>query len=254
MAKGRRQPSNQYPSRHSTPIKIRPSIRFLIPMILAGVLVGFGYWGWRQLMKPDTLPIKHIDIVSKDVHLNASGLQKVAWKNLQGGFFSLKVKKLKQALLDLPWVADVSLRRHWPSSLQIMVTEQQPIARWNSNAVINSQGDLFYPSPKTIPKTLPLLKGPIGDEKKIVINFQKVKDFANLQGLSIASIEVSPRLSYRVVLNNGVVVVIGRQDIVQRFNHFINFYPRLHERRNKHISRVDLRYQNGFAIKWQKKR
>jgi len=254
MTKGRRQNSNRYTPRRSAPVAISPSLRFLIPMILAGVLVGFGYWGWRQLMKPDTLPIQHIDIASKEAHLKSSDLQKVAWKNLQGGFFSLKINKLKQGLLDLPWVADVSLRRHWPNTLQIMVTEQQALARWGKRGVINDHGELFYPSVKTIPKTLPVLTGPVDDEKEIVFNFQKLKDSASQSGLSIQSLDVSPRLSYQVRLSNGIVVVIGREDVVQRFSRLMQLYSRLIGRKSARVLRVDLRYPNGLAIRWKKEK
>jgi len=242
MAKGRRNNSS---------VSI---LRFLLPMSLAAIVVGSGYWGWRQLMKPDTLPFHHIQITSKETHLSAAGLEKVAWGNLQGGFFSLKGNRLKRALLDLPWVADVSFRRHWPDTLQIMVTEQQPLARWGKAGVINNHGDVFYPAPKTIPKDLSILKGPDRDEKEIVSNYQMISDAASAQNLFVKQFDVSSRLSYRVALSNGIIVVIGREAITQRFNRFMKLYPRLIGQKSAQVLRVDLRYANGIAIRWKSKK
>lgn len=253
MAKSRRQYPKRYPRRQSrsSPISIRPYLQILIPMLLAGVLVGSGYWGWRQLMKPDTLAFQHIDIVAKDEGLKSSTLQKIAWKNLQGGFFSLKVNTLKQGLLADPWIADVSLRRHWPDTLTITVTEQKPVARWGDNGVINDQEQVFFPSPETIPRTLPILRGPIAAYKRIVINYRKIREASSLLGIKIQSLDVSSRLSYRAVLSNGLVIIIGRKNIAQRFNRFIQLYPRLIGQKNGQVLRVDLRYPNGLAIKWK---
>ena len=252
--KPRRQYSKRYPSRRSNSISIRPYLRLLIPMLLAGLLVGFSYWGWRQLMKPNTLPFRHIEIVAKETHLKSSALQKIAWNHLQGGFFSLKIDKLKQALLAIPWVADVSLRRHWPNTLTITVTEQQPVARWGDKGVINDHGAIFYPSPKTIPRTLSILKGPIDNEKEIIVNYQKLNEDAAVLGLRIRSLDVSLRLSYRIVLSNGMLVILGREDIVQRFNRFVQLYPRLIGRKSDQVLRVDLNYPNGLAIRWKNKK
>jgi len=246
MAKNRQQYPDRYPRRRQSYLQI------LIPMLLAAVLVGVGYWGWKQLMKPDTLPFRHIEIITKEAHLKPARLQKVALKNLRGGFFSLKVGALKQGLLAFPWVAKISLRRHWPDTLTVIVTEKKPVARWGEKGLMDDQGQVFFPSVETIPKDLPILKGPIGENKKILINYQKIRDASALLGLSIRSLEVSPRLSYRVVLSNGLVIIVGRQNIVQRFNRIVQLYPRLIGQKNAQVSYVDLRYPNGVAIKWKK--
>lgn len=152
MARGRRPYPKRYPRRpvrsrtesRSLSIAIRSCIRVFIPMLLVGAFVGSGYWGWKQLMKPSTLPFHHIEIIAKEAHLKSSTLQKIAWENLQGGFFSLKVKKLEQGMMAVPWVAEIALRRDWPDTLAIIVTEQHPVARWGYDGVINDQGEVFF--------------------------------------------------------------------------------------------------------------
>lgn len=222
-------------------------------MLLAGLLVGSGYWGWRQLMKPDTLPFRHIDIVTKAAHVTSSRLQRVAWENLRGGFFSLNMNALKQGLLNLPWVADVSLRRHWPDTLIVTVVEQHPVARWGPSAVINDRGKVFYPDLKTIPKTLSLLEGPPGSESEIVNIYQKLRGDSNTLGLGIQSLVVSPRFAYRLLLSNHILVILGRESILPRFNRFVKLYPQLIGQKSDQVLRVDLRYPNGLAIRWKRK-
>jgi len=253
MARGRRPYPKRYPRRRSrtSTISIRSYIQVLIPMLLAGVFTGSGYWGWKQLMKPDTLPFHHIEIIAKEAHIKSSVLKKIAWENLQGGFFSLKVNKLEQGMMAVPWVADIALRRDWPDTLAIIVTEQMPVARWGNNGVVNDQGEIFFPSEETIPRALPILNGPVGAAKKIVINYQKIRENASLLGLGVKSLNVSLRLSYRVVLSNGLLVIIGRKNIAQRFNRIVELYPRLIGQKSGQVAYVDLRYSNGLAIKWK---
>ena len=153
MAKQRNPKRQAKRNKPSIPLRERcqPFIRFFFPMLLAGIVVGFSLWGWHQLTKPGALPFQHIKIETAQIHLQNQAVENIAWQNLEGGFFSLNVKKLKQALESLPWVAKVSLQRHWPSTLGITIEEQKPLARWEKNSIISQDGDIFTPNENTIP-------------------------------------------------------------------------------------------------------
>jgi cell division protein FtsQ len=52
-------------------------------------------------------------------------------------------------------------------------------------------------------------------------------------------------------LSNGVTVRLGRRQIDERFEKFINAALKLVTQRGDDISYVDMRYTNGFAIGWR---
>ena len=60
------------------------------------------------------------------------------------------------------------------------------------------------------------------------------------------------RGSWRIKLENGIVLKIGREHQAKRLKRFMVAYDQsLNEVLDK-ISVVDLRYTNGFAVKWKK--
>ena len=65
--------------------------------------------------------------------LDRSEIQRTVVDAIDGGFFSCDMQKLRQAVVAMPWVADVSIRRVWPDKLNMVVTEQVPMARWGDD-------------------------------------------------------------------------------------------------------------------------
>ena len=52
-------------------------------------------------------------------------------------------------------------------------------------------------------------------------------------------------------LDNGVTVRLGRRQVDERFERFMNAAARLVAVRASDIDYIDLRYTNGFAVGWR---
>ena len=78
------------------------------------------------------------------------------------------MQKLRNRVLDMPWVADVSIRRVWPDKLNMVVTEEVPLARWGEDALINIGGGVFRPPSLDGHLGLVRLDGPAGSEQRVV--------------------------------------------------------------------------------------
>ncbi len=228
---------------------------WLVPVLSAVViasLICLGYWFYLQLENPATLPFKWIKIDASANHIPARQLKQTVKSHINGGFFSIDIKKLKQSLVELPWIESVSVRKIWPSTLEIIVQERQPVARWGEKALINKQGTLFYPKPKTIPQDLPLLLGPDESAKKVLSQYQQFNQELSTLGLSIRELRLSQRLAWHLLLRNGIELMLGRNKMMQRLRLFTQLYPRIIGAQGKRVARVDLRYPNGLAIRWRK--
>ena len=168
------------------------------------------------------------------------------------GFFGVDVIAARRQLLELPWVATAEVRRQWPDRLLVTVYEQRPLARWGANAVVNDDGKMFAPLVATIPGDLPLLDGPPHSEGEVAATYRQMMHVLRPLDLHVRQLQLDERRSWRVTLDNGIEVVLGRQDADQRMVRFIEFYKGLraaHEAAAE-IDRVDLRYGNGFAVQW----
>jgi len=229
------------------------TIKIGTPIFLILVLLMAVVWGVATLKSPKTLPFHHVKISASNVHIKIPRLKNVVIANLKGGFFSLKAQELRQALLALPWIAEVSFRRVWPDQLIINVTEQRAIARWGDE-LVNEKGQLFQPELTGIPKNLPFLSGPVDSLKEILKKYHQFSEASSTLGVTITALRLSKRHAWQLLLNGHINVMLGRDNVNQRFKRFINLYPRVVGVREKDVTRVDLRYPNGLAIKWQSKR
>ena len=61
---------------------------------------------------------------------------------------------------------------------------------------------------------------------------------------------LSERFSWRLWLNNGVKLNLGRKDIGIRVQRFIDLYPEIKNSSDKEVDSVDLRYDTGLAVSW----
>ncbi|MFN2338390.1 MAG: cell division protein FtsQ/DivIB, partial [Gammaproteobacteria bacterium] len=53
-----------------------------------------------------------------------------------------------------------------------------------------------------------------------------------------------------LTLDTGVSMQLGRIDARQRVRRFLRAYPSLVASREERLQHVDLRYSNGFAVRW----
>lgn len=224
---------------------------YFYPIALSAIVIGLLCWGWSYLQRSTTLPFHRIRLIYSGQHIDTKHISQLAWSNIEGGFFSLNVAKLKKAFMNQPWLEDVSIRREWPDTLALSIEEKHPEARWGAKGLISTQGEIFYPSSDSIPKDLPLIDAPDSEEKEILTDFHKLNDDAQRLTLHITNLEVSDRDMYQMTLSNGVVVMIGRDDVLQRFHHFVDLYSKIIGDKSDSVVGVDLRYPNGLAIKWK---
>lgn len=226
----------------------RKSITFLLGLIIVSTfLIGI----LLTLRNPKTLPFRQIRIDAPGVYLKVPELKNVIIQNIRGGFFSLNTHKLQSALMVLPWVSNVSIRRMWPDKLEITIAEQQPLARWNETQLISKLGILFTPPIATIPKDLPQLQGLNNNEKVVFARFKQFNQLLKPLRIKITALRVSDRKAWFLVLNNHIQVYLGHEDIDQRFKKLVQFYQKIIGNRGDRVDHIDLRYPNGLAIQWR---
>lgn len=226
----------------------------LLCVVFAAIIVVWGVillWQQLNIRAKVQVPFRRIQVVSNAKHLAPASIAKMVQHNMHGDFFSLNAEKLRQALLTEPWIAQVSFRRIWPDTLQVDVIEQEPVAIWLNNQLINSRGQLFAAPQNSWPAQLPKFNGP---DTAIVEMLDKYtlwqQDLAKLH-LKITEINVSRNLSWSLILDNSLQVTLGEQLKDENFSRFITLYPKIIAPNKDQAISIDLRYPHGVAVKWR---
>lgn len=209
-------------------------------------------WGGTFLSHTDTLPIKQVRIEGDFTRLSPVDLQLLVTDKVRGGFFNLDVDAVRLALLDEPWVSEVTVKRIWPDALRVIVIEQVPVVRWRDSGLLNPAGEYFAPDLATIPVELPLLSGPDGTEVNLLDRFNAMQKRMQLVGFNVASMTLNERRAWSFQLSNGIKVVLGQRDYEERVNRFLTLIPTTISGRVEQTESVDMRYTNGFSIRWKK--
>ena len=69
--------------------------------------------------------------------------------------------------------------------------------------------------------------------------------------MRITALQLDARGAWRIDLDNGVQVRLGRRQVDERFERFVVAALRLVAQRATDIDYVDMRYTNGFAVGWK---
>src|SRR3546814_11971873 len=85
------------------------------------------------------------DVCSSDLfnYLTAAGVQATIAGRVAGNFFSVNLDSTRHLIETVPWVRHAQVRRVWPNYLRIQIEEQQPLALWNENQMINTWSESF---------------------------------------------------------------------------------------------------------------
>ncbi len=219
--------------------------------LLLVLSVGGGVAGWHWWKTADLFPLQTVRLVTPLQHLGEAELRRAIEPHVGRGMLVLDVGAVRAALEELPWVASAGVRRRWPATLEIAVVEQVAQARWNGDGVLNPEGVAFWPDPDSIPPGLPMLAGPPGSELEVMARYHALDALLAPLGLQLTGLTLDGRLAWKAVLNGEIEMQLGAGDGEAEVQRFVRAYPRLSTRADSRLAAVDLRYPNGFALRWQ---
>lgn len=205
--------------------------------------------GW--LRDPYAWPIREVEIEGELRHLRHEQIVAATRDMLRHGFFGVEVAAVQQRLAGLPWVAEAAVRRVWPDGMQLRIREQVPVARWGEDGLLNARGELFQPDNVAEFAALPRLAGPISLRERVIRRYIEFRQALQQIGRHPAAIELDARRAWRVELDNGMQIRLGRQEEARRMALFIDIYPRVFAAAPQPARSVDMRYSNGFAVHWE---
>jgi cell division protein FtsQ len=208
------------------------------------------WWVGDALTDPEFMPVRNVRVEGEFKHLLRADLHGAIAPYVAGSFFRVDVDAARAAAAHLPWVASVSVRRVWPDALHVTVRERIAVARWGNAALLTEEGAAFTPDAASYPPGLPELSGPAGSEAQVLTYRRAIDAALQPLGQRVQKLTLDERRALTVQLNNGVELLLGREDVDGRVQRYAAAYHRAFGARAGRLVAVDLRYTNGFAARW----
>lgn len=213
---------------------------------LLGLTGGAAWW----LAQPESLPLRTVRVQGELQHVSPQEVQAAVSSHAQAGFLHVDINAVRTALEQLPWVHSVQVRRAWPDVLLVQLREQQVLARWGDGGLVNPEGKVFQPT-ETVVTELPVLRGPQGTSVMVTAQFIELQRTLWPLQLNIAEVVMDERRAWRLRLDNGMELMLGRNEHPARMERFVRAWPRILGPRSASVGRIDLRYTNGFAVSFR---
>jgi cell division protein FtsQ len=229
-----------------------PWLRALGVMLALGA-VGFGlHLGSQKLREPGAFPLRNVQVEGELRNLAESDLKPLAEQYLGINFFSANLDDLHATLATNPWVEAVAVRRGWPDTVEIRLRERTAFGFWGEQqAMVDINGQRFLPPVIRQPGPWPRLNGPDGREKALIKTWREVRTLFDPLGLKLAKLVQDERRAWWLTFDNGLEVYVGRERFEERLQRLAKVYPKVLAAQADQIAVVDLRYVNGFAVRWK---
>jgi len=200
-----------------------------------------------------------ITVLGDTTHNNVATLRANVAPRLAGNFFTIDLKKAREAFEAVPWVRQAVVKRQFPNRLRVVLQEHQPRALWGAESesrLVNTFGEVFEANAGDVEQDgLPRLVGPEGTSTQLLAMYLGLKPLLERLDLGIEQVVLTGRGGWTLHLDSGAVIELGRgtQDEVlartQRFARTLTQVTSKYNRRPEALVTADLRHADGYAVK-----
>jgi cell division protein FtsQ len=233
------------------------ALNFMSKILVGTVAIAVLYAISLQLIRPPFFPIKEISINVVRGETKNMALQNVTNEQIEqlvkteidGNFISVNLTAVREAFVKLPWVREAKVNREWPHGLNVTLEEHRALAYWGSHALVNTYGEVFRVSAEM---DLPVFTGPNeASAHEVTRQYQRFNQILAPLQQKIAELILTPRYAWRIQLDTGTVLELGRDETEERLIRYVSIFNHSIALLNQQgpLAYVDLRYPNGFAIR-----
>jgi cell division septal protein FtsQ len=249
------------------PARRRGSLRGAIPLAIkyaALALLG-GYVVYGGVRTIATTRVLEIDrIVVRGNQRLPSGAALAVLGGLRGQHMIwVDLEEWRQRLLSAPWVRDALLRRSLPSTIEVVVTEREPVAigRVKDEVYLIDEAGVLIDQygPQHGDLDLPIVDGLVATDSAGEVGADRSR--AQLAAALIASVAADPAIAAQIsqvdvtnvdnvaVTLNGdpALIYVGRDQFLPRLRSYLQLAPALRDR-VPDIEYVDLRFDNRIYV------
>jgi len=236
--------------------------------VLLAFLLYVGYRATRDVLNAEALTITRIT-VSGNSRLS-KGEVVALLDGIRGtNMLTVDIESWRQKLLASPWVADAAVRRVLPGTVNVVISERQPmgIGRVNDDLyLIDVHGGIIDQfGPNYADFDLPIIDGLAGaprdngaliDEARAALAARVLSALQARPALAkrVSEIDVSDVRDAVLILKGDTAMVrVGSEQFAERLQSYLDLVPALRERVAR-IDYVDLRFDERVYVRPVSKR
>jgi len=255
--RARLKPGKRRSSRRRVPWR---AIRISVVLVLVAYST---YRAFDLVVHASGLQIRHISLKGNS-RLSANDVKALADGIRGTSILTADLGSFRRRLLESPWVADVGLRRVLPSTVEVFVSERQPIGLCRMQKqlyLIDRSGTVIDEfSPKYASFDLPIIDGlvrpptsgqPAIDERRAELAARVLDAVAPREEVarSISQIDVTDLHGAVVVIDgDSALLHLGDDRFLERLQSYLDVAPALRDRVHD-MDYVDLRFEPKYYVR-----
>lgn len=240
---------------------LRPLARVARGLVCLGLAGGVLFGASRLLSSATFFRLKSIEVAGGK-HLNRDDVLAIAGVEPGRDLLRMNLKLMGEHLLQNPWVESVRIRRYFPDSLSIAVTEREPLAVVNMGYIyyldgkgtvfkVLNQGDrLDYPVVTGFSEE-DLTSDPAGTKEALNATCELLKILREKGAFILADVsEIHYDKGYGFTMftaSGALPVKIGSNDFAAKVERFARVYRELMAQRAS-LNYVDLDYNDRIVV------
>jgi cell division protein FtsQ len=196
-------------------------------------------------------PVRWIEVSGPFERVTAEQVRTAVSPALRGGFFFLPLSEIRNRVAAMNWVESVEVRKRWPDTVEVRLSERRVLARLGRDQLIDRQGRAFAADSHAPTGGIPRFDvAPTRIDEALALYSELRSDLESL-GLDLSRLTLNDRGSAALETSDGLEIVLGRADHERRWRRLMQGLQLLREREQRMPARIDLRYTNGFAVAWR---
>ncbi len=207
--------------------------------------------GW--LMNRPYFDITQIEIVGANgtlQYVDKQNVFKTVLPYVTGNFFQINIQDTQKVAQSIEWVKYAKVDRIPPNRIKITIEEYTPMARWIRDGyeagLISTNGEVFQAK---YVGNLPEFDGTAVAQQHMLEQYTMLNSQLSTLRLKILRLQYSPSAAWSMILDNGIEIRLGRDNIHTRILRFVENYHTQILPHVAHLDYIDMRYNNAFAVK-----
>jgi cell division protein FtsQ len=178
---------------------------------------------------------------------------------VEGSFFTVDIRRVRDALSELPWVRSASVSRVWPNQLAVRLELHRPIALWGQSEILTSDWKIFSANTGVVDteeNSLPQIYGLVKKAKIIYECFEHLNKVCKNYGARAASLKLSEfggwTLEAELSGGSNLEIIFGPAETTvgmeAKLSRILGEFEKLHRYFGAAPTRIDARYDQGVAV------
>lgn len=189
-------------------------------------------------------------IIEGDIyHVTPVQLTYIAQNRLHGTFFTLDIAGLKSAFQEIPWVRQVSVKRHFPHTIIVNVEEYKAIARIGDDDMLAENGDVFDGADNDN-SSLPVFYVSSSRAALALEKYKQIQSILIRHDDSLSKLWLTSPLITQFTTKNNLQVEICSTDFNNSLIKIDKYWDKLYKI-NPKLNSINLCYKNAIAINYE---